>query len=151
MSNLYDRINDDLKKAMLAKDHRRVSVLKLIKSAILYSALDSSSKENISDEQTTSILRKEVKKREEASALYAKSGDKHREEAENFEKEVINTYLPKMLEEDEVSILVDKAIKKLDASSPQMLGKVISEVKSESKGLADGSIIAKLAKERLSQ
>lgn len=151
MSNLYDRLNDDLKKAMLAKDHRRVSVLKLLKSAILYAALDSASKENISDEQTVSILRKEVKKREEASALYAKSGDKHREEAENSEKEIINEYLPKMLDEEEVSVLVDKAIQKLEADNLQMLGKVISEVKIESKGLADGSIIARLAKERLNK
>lgn len=151
MSDLYDKINGDLKRAMIGKDHKKVSVLKLLKSVILYAALDSGSKDNISDDQITAILRKESKKRDEASALYAKAGDKHREESENYEKQVIDQYLPKMLSEEEVAELVDKSIKKLEEVSPQMLGKVISEVKNESKGLAEGALIAKLAKEKLAQ
>lgn len=149
MSKLYDKINDDLKRAMIGKDHKKVSVLKMLKSAILYSVIDSGAKDQISDGQVMTILQKESKKRREAYELYAKAGEKHREQEEKYEKEVIDKYLPEMLSEDEVAKLVDKAIEKMDEAGPQALGKIISEVKIESKGLADGALIARLAKERI--
>jgi hypothetical protein len=151
MSKLYDKINDDLKQAMIGKDHKRVSVLKMLKSAILYSVIDSGARDQISDEQVVVILQKESKKRREAYELYAKAGDKHREEEEKYEKETIDQYLPEMLSEDQVAELVDKAIERLETVNPQMLGKIIAEVKSESKGLAEGSLIARLTKERISK
>lgn len=149
MSDLYDKINNDLKKAMIGKDHKQVSILKLVKSAILYAAVDSGSRDQISDEQVLTILRKESKRRTEASELYIRAGDKLREDNEKYEKEVIDRYLPKMLSEDEVAELVDKSIEKAGGVNPQMLGKIISDVKNESKGLAEGSLIAKLVKERI--
>ncbi len=149
MSDLYDKINDDLKQAMIKKDHKRVSVLKLLKSAMLYAAVDSGSKEHLSDDQALAILRKESKKRNEASELYSRAGDKLREENEMYEKEVIDEYLPMMLSEEEVAKLVEESIGKLEEVNPKMLGKIISDVKSKSKGRAEGSLIAKLAKEKI--
>jgi hypothetical protein len=149
MSDLYNKINDDLKQAMIKKDHKKVSVLKLLKSAMLYSMLDSDSKEQLSDDQALAILRKESKKRTEASELYSKAGDKHREENEKYEKEIIDKYLPKMLSEEEVAKLVEESISELEEVNPKMIGKIISDVKSRSKGLAEGSLIAKLVKEKI--
>jgi len=151
MSDLYDKINDDLKRSMINKDHRRVSVLKLLKSAILYAAVDSGTRDNISDDDVLSILRKESKKRQEASELYSKAGDKSRENSENYEKDVLDEYLPEMLSEEEVAKLVDESINSLDEVNPKMLGRIISDVKERSKGRADGSLIAKLAKEKTNQ
>ena len=149
MGDLYDKINGDLKQAMINQDHKKVSTLKLIKSAVLYAAVDSGSRDDISDEQVLSVLRKESKKRQEAADLYAKAGDQQRQEAESYEKEIIDQYLPAMLNEDEVAKLVEEAIESLEEINPKMLGKVISEVKERSKGLAEGSLIARLAKEKL--
>jgi hypothetical protein len=149
MGDLYDKINGDLKQAMLSKDHKQVSVLKLLKSSMLYMALDSGSKGQLSDEQALAVLRKEAKKRSEASELYSKAGDKAREENEKYEKEIIDKYLPKMMSEEEVAELVEKSISELGEINPKMLGKVISDVKVRSKGLADGALIAKLAKEKI--
>lgn len=149
MSDLYDKINDDLKRAMIGKDHKQVSVLKVLKSAILYAVVDSGSKDQISDEQVLAILRKESKRRTEASELYSKAGEKLREESEKYEKKIIDKYLPKMLEEEEVAKLVEESIKELGDIDVKMIGKVISDVKSRSKGLAEGSLIARLAKEKL--
>lgn len=151
MGNLYDKINDDLKQAMIKKDHKQVSVLKLLKSGILYAAVDSGSRDNISDEQVLAVLRKEAKKRQETADLYAKAGDKQREEHERYEKEITDQYLPDMLTEEQVAKLVDEVVDGLDDISLKMLGKVISEVKVRSNGLADGSMTARLAKERLSK
>ncbi|MEX2014775.1 MAG: GatB/YqeY domain-containing protein [Candidatus Saccharimonadales bacterium] len=149
MSDLYDKINDDLKRAMIGRDHKQVSVLKLLKSAILYAAVDSGSKDKISDEQILDILRKESKRRTEASELYSKAGEKLREESEKYEKEIIGKYLPKMMSEEEVAELVDESINRLEEVNPKMLGKIISDVKTRSKGLAEGALIAKLAKGKI--
>ncbi len=151
MSDLYDKINADLKEAMIGQDHKQVSVLKLIKSAILYAAVDSGSRDEISDEKILAILRKESKRREEAALLYSKAGDKLREENEAYEKEVIDRYLPAMLSEEAVTKLVDESIARLGETDPKMLGKIIADVKTQSKGLADGALIARLAKEKLGQ
>jgi len=150
MSDLYDKINSDLKQAMLKKDHKQVSALKMLKSAILYSVLDSSSKEQATDEQVLHILKKESKKRREASELYEKAGDKNRQEAESYEKDIIDRYLPEMLSEEQVVELVDKAVERI-GNGPNLMGKIISEVKSDSNGLAEGSVIARLVKERISK
>ncbi|HEX5798005.1 MAG TPA: GatB/YqeY domain-containing protein [Candidatus Saccharimonadales bacterium] len=151
MGDLYDKINSDLKQAMINKDHKQISVLKLLKSSMLYMALDSGSKEDLSDEDAMAVLRKEAKKRSEASELYSKAGDKAREENEKYEKEIIDKYLPKMMSEEEVAKLVEESISELEEVNVKMLGKVISDVKSRSKGLADGALIAKLAKEKMSK
>lgn len=151
MSDLYDKINDDLKQSMIRRDHERVSVLKLVKSAVLYAAVDSAARDHISDEKVLSVLRKESKKREEASKLYSQAGDKSREESENYEKDVIDEYLPAMLSEEKVAELVDEVIDNLEEVNPKMLGKIISDVKERSNGLADGSVVARLAKEKLNK
>ena len=149
MSDLYDKINDDLKRAMIAKDHKQVSVLKVLKSAILYAAVDSGSRDQISDEQILTILRKESKRRTEASELYSKAGEKLREESEKYEKKIIDRYLPKMLDEKEVAKLVEESIREHGDVDVKMIGKIISDVKSKSKGLAEGSLVARLAKEKI--
>ena len=151
MSELYDKINSDLKKAMINKDQRRTSVLKMLKSAILYAGVDSGSRDDISDEQILEILKKESKKRREAYELYAKAGDSAREAEERYEKEVVDEYLPEMLSEAEVANLVDKVIGGMDEVSPKTMGKIIAEVRNESNGLADGALIAKLVKERINR
>jgi uncharacterized protein YqeY len=151
MSDLYDKINNDLKQAMINRDHRQVSVLKMVKSAILYAAEDAASKEQISDDKVFTVLKKEAKKREEASVLYSKAGDKNREESEKYEKEIIDKYLPEMLSEDEVAKLVEESVKEIGDVNPKMLGKIIADVKTRSRGLADGSLIARLAKDKIGQ
>lgn len=149
MSDLNTRINDDLKKAMLARDKELVSVLRNLKSAILYFGVDSGTRDEVTDEQIIGVLRKESKKRVDAATIYRQANDAEREKKENYEKEIIGKYLPKMLEESEVSELVDKAISKIGSVEPKTMGRIIAEVKSDSKNLADGSMIASLVKERM--
>lgn len=146
-------IDQDLKTAMLSGDKRLVSVLRGLKSTILYSEVASSKREEgLADTEIITLLQKEAKKRQEAADLYQRSNSPERAEAELYEKQIIDGYLPAALSEEEVSSIVDKIISESrEPVGPQSMGKIISGVKQETGGAADGALIARLVKERLGQ
>lgn len=146
---LSDKINQDLKTAMLARDSELTEVLKGLKTAIQYAAVSASAPSELSEEDIMSVLKKEYKKRTDAADLYAKAGDEERQNKELYEKEVIEKYLPESMPETEISDLIDKAANELGGLSQQNMGQIIGAVKQASKGAADGSVIARLVKEKL--
>lgn len=148
--NIKDQINSDLKEAMLSRDSQMVEVLRGVKSAMQYDAVAAGPKTEQTDQQVMAVLKKESKKRTDAAELYEKAGDKTRQDKELFEKKVIQKYLPEEMSESAVSELIDQAISEIGEVDQKSMGQIIGKVKQASGGMADGAVIAKLVKERLS-
>lgn len=147
---LKQRIDNDLKSAMLKGDKSLVMILRNLKSSILYAEVASNSRDKGLDEEAIIItLRKEAKKRQESADLYAKAGNLDRQKEELKEKSVIEQYLPQQLSEEEVVVLVDKIIKDADEPNSRNMGYIIKGVKEICKGAVDGSMVAKIVKEKL--
>lgn len=148
---LRQQLDDDVKAAMLSGDALRVETLRGLKTVILYADVAAKSRDTggISDEEALSLFAKEVKKRQESADLYVQGGSKERADKELAEKAIIETYLPAQMSEDELGELIDKVIAEQQPESMQGMGKVIGVVKAKAGNSADGSLIAKLVKERL--
>jgi uncharacterized protein YqeY len=149
---VQEKLQSDLKAAMLAGDKNKVEVLKGIKSALQYEAVNIKSEDrSLSIEQTQKVLARESKKRAETAELYKNAGESGRANKELAEKEIIDAYLPKQLPEDEIAKIVDVEIAKTGASSAAEMGKVIGAVRGKLGAQADGGVIARLVKEKLSK
>jgi uncharacterized protein YqeY len=148
--SLEATLNEDLKAAMLAKDERTVSTLRLLKSSLLYAKVaDGSREQDMNDDAVIAILSKEAKKRQESADLYIKGGNQAKADDELAEKAIIDKYLPAQLSEAEISALVDEIIGALPEKDPAKMGQVIGQVKQKTGARADGGVIARLVKERL--
>lgn len=147
---LEEKLEQDIKSALLAGDSQRVSTLRQMKSALLNVKVATGKRESgLADEEVQQVLAKEAKKRQESAALYRQGGNEDRAKAELAEKELIETYLPDQLSEDEIKKLIDEVINETGASGLQSLGVVIGQVKKRAGPSADGGAIAQLVKERL--
>jgi uncharacterized protein YqeY len=152
---MEDKIVADLKTAMLAKDAQRTSVLRSLKSAFIYAkvapgANDEGSDGALADDAVLAIIAKEAKKRQESADSYTKAGQQDRADEELAEKAIIEEYLPAQLSEDELKALIEEEVAKLEAASMQSMGQVIGAVKAKAGPAADGALVARLVKERLS-
>lgn len=149
---LKDRIDQDLKTALLAGDKTLATTLRGLKSVILYAevAAGSRDKGGLNDDEIITLFAKEAKKRQDSADLYVQGGNQDRADAELTEKAVIEGYLPKQLSDDELRAIVDSAATELGATEPQAMGQVIGMVKQKTAGVADGARIAAFVKERLS-
>jgi uncharacterized protein YqeY len=147
---LEQKIEQDLKTALLASDAQRVSVLRGLKSVLLNVKVAEGKRDSgLSDDEVLAIFAKEAKKRQESADLYKQGDRPEKADAELAEKAIIEEYLPAQLGEAEISRLVEEAIKKTGAESAKDMGKVIGQVRQQAGASADGSLIAKLAKEKL--
>lgn len=150
---MQDKINQDLKTAMLGKDVLRTSVLRSIKSAFIYAktAPGANASGELGDDEVLAILAKEAKKRQESADSFVQAGQPERAQDELAEKAIIEEYLPAKLGEDEVKALIEEVVAGLDEVSPKAMGQVIGQVKAKAGPTADGGQIAQLVKERLSR
>lgn len=150
---IKQKIDQDLKAAMLSGDKPLVSVLRGLKSVVLYSEVANSKREEgLDDAQIIALFQKESKKRQEAADLYQKTGNEDRAQAEFYEKEIIDSYLPAAVGEDEIREIIDRIIRNTgEKVTNQTMGKVIAKAKEETGGSADGATIARLVKERIEQ
>lgn len=146
--SLANQINDDIKKAMLAKDKQRLDALRAIKSAILLIASEKAGSE-VDDEMAIQAMQKLVKQRKDSAAIYKEQGRPEMAEEEEFQANVIEEYLPEMMGEDEMRSTVQAQINAVGASGPQDMGKVMGPLMGKLKGKADGKLISQLVKEEL--
>ena len=144
------QLEQDIKTAMLAGDKLRVLTLRTLKSAILSVKVAKGTRESVmADNDVIVILSKESKKRQESADLYVQGGNQARSDAELLEKSVIANYLPTQLTEEELSKIIDEVI--AGSAVPDQMGPIIGQVKAKAGPAADGSLIAKLVKEKLSK
>jgi hypothetical protein len=147
---LKQQLDQDLKTALLAGDKDRATVVRGLKSVILYAEVAKGSRaEGLSDDEIISLFAKEAKKRQESADLYSKAGEQPRADAELAEKAIIEDYLPKQLSDEELIAIIDTVIAELGLSGMQAMGQVITKVKERAGASANGSRIAQLVKERL--
>lgn len=150
MSVLKDRIQADVKTAMLARDELKTQTLQGLKSAILYEEVAKNARETgLDDTSIEQVIAREVKKRAEAAELFEKGGNAASAEKERAEKEILSVYLPKQLSEEEIAVAVKEIVAELKPEGPKDMGRVIGAVKSKLGNAADGALVAKLVKESL--
>lgn len=147
---LKDKLQSDLKAAMLSGDKQRASVLNMLKGAILNQEIaDGTRDTGLSDEQVISVFVKESKKRLDAATMYGQAGRSEQAEAERFEQTVIAEYLPKQASDEDISAAIDEAISTIESPNIKQMGQVIGVVKAKLGQTADGGKIAQLVKEKL--
>lgn len=146
---LKEKINNDVVAAMKANDALRVSVLRLLKSAI--GKFEVAGKEKIVavDENVLTIIGKEVKQRRDSIEAYRKAGREDLAVKEEAEMKILQTYLPAQMNEKELRSLISQVINQLGATSKTDLGKVMGGVMAQVKGKADGQIVNRLVGEML--
>ncbi len=140
-------INENIKKAMLAKEKEKLAALRDIKSKLLLEA--TSGNGEVSEEAAIKICMKLHKQRMETYELYVAQNRQDLADDELFQAKIIEAYLPKMMSEDEVKAEVAAAIQSLGATGPQDMGKVMGALSGKLAGKADGKLIASLVKEML--
>lgn len=151
MASLEDRLQQDIKAALLAGDQTRATTLRGLHATLLDVKIKEGKRESgLSDEEILKVLAKESKKRQESADMYKQGGSAERELAELAEKSIIDSYLPEQLSEEEIIKIIDEAISTTNASSMADMGKVIGQVKAKAGTAADGAVIARLVKEKLS-
>ena len=149
---IRQKLDDDVKAALLAGDSIRVDTLRGLKSTILYADVAAKKRDTggISDEEVLSLFAKEAKKRQESADLYVKGGSQERADKELTEKAIIESYLPAQLSDDELVGLINQVVAEQGAEGLQSMGKIIGAVKAKVGSTADGARVAQLVKERLS-
>lgn len=151
MSTLKERIAQDYKRAMLARDAFVVETLSGIKAAILNEEVAKGVRDTgLADEQIEQLLVREAKKRDEAAELFAKGGREESAAKERAEKQLIARYLPEQMDEAAVQAVIDAVIVELQPEGPKDMGRVIGAVKAKTGSAADGALIARLVKAKLS-
>lgn len=147
---VIDTINADLKIALLAGNRQAVDVLKSLKTALQYGQVEKGAGSQLSEGESMAAIKKEYKKRQDAANLYKTAGQQKRASDELAEAEIIKKYLPEAMSPENITKLVENAITKLSEPSMKDMGKVISEVMQASNNTADGALVAKITRERLS-
>ena len=147
---LENKINADIKQAMLTKDGRKLEALRAIKAALL---LARTSKEfhggDVTDEAGFRILQKLIKQRQESAEMYRAGGRQELAEEELYQADVIEQYLPKMMTEEEIREQLRAIIAQVGAVSIKDIGKVMGAASKQFAGKADNKVVSDLVKQML--
>lgn len=148
--SLKQQIDNDIKKAMLAKNKEELEALRSIKSLILLAETEKGGGVDIAGEAENKLLMKAAKQRKESAEIFEKQDRKDLADRELLQLEVINRYLPKQLSEEEIKNSLLDVIKEVNAKGPQDMGKVMGVATKKLAGQADGKVISELVKKLLS-
>lgn len=144
---LKQRIQDDLKASMLARDTLRTQTLQGLKAAILNEEVAKKVRdEGLGDTAIEQLIAREAKKRDEAAGLFEQGGNQESADKERAEKEILSAYLPEQLSEAEIQTIVDAVVAEIKPTGPQDMGRVIGAVKARVGNTADGATVARLVK-----
>src|SRR4051812_31430949 len=143
-----EKINGDIKTAMLAKDSKKLEVLRAIKNVVI---ILKTSPEGISDDAVMKTIQKEVKKRKEAADIFTQQNRADLAEVELYQAGIMETYLPAQMSEEEIKAEVVKIIAQVGATSAADMGKVMGAASKALAGKADNKIVSQFVKELLSK
>lgn len=147
--SLFDTINGDIKKAMLARDHARLEALRGIKKEFLEAKTAKGADGELTDETANKILAKMLKQRRESAEIYRSQNREDLAQSELGEAAVIEEYLPKPLTEEELVAALKEIIARVGATTPKEMGKVMGVASKELAGRADGKAISAKVRELL--
>jgi len=147
---LKDKINDDLKAALLGGDHFAAQTLRGLKAVILNEEVAQNKRDDgLDDAVIEQLIAREIKKRNESAEIYDNAGRPELSENERAEAKILVNYLPEQLSEGDIVAVIETVIAQLGASGPSAMGPVIGAVKKQLGSSADAAIIARIVKEKL--
>jgi uncharacterized protein YqeY len=148
---LVDQINADIKTAMKAKDRDKLNTVRAIKSEVLKEATKDGSGNEIEDEVVVKILQKLLKQRKDSATLYVEQGREDLAAEEVVQADILATYLPEMMSEADIAIVVRSLVAKLGATGLKDMGKVMGAATKELDGKADNKLVAQVVKSSLAE
>ena len=141
--SLVAQIDAELKKAMLAREADKLSVLRMLKSSVKYAAIEKGGADSVpSDADVLAVVRKEVKKREDSIASFAQAGRTDLADKEKTELEFLRVYLPAQMPEEKVEALVKEAIAETGATTKAQMGLVMKAAQAKAAGQVDGKTLS---------
>ena len=147
---LLEKINADIKSAMIAKDSFKLTLLRSITSAFQNEAINLKKKEQgLNESEELAVIKRESKKRKDSISQFTAGGRPELAENEKKELDILQTYLPEEMSEDKISEIVEKVISDMGEVSPSQFGDVMKKVMAETQGQADGSLVSKIVKEKI--
>jgi uncharacterized protein YqeY len=145
--SLKDRITEDMKAAMRAKDMERLGTIRMITAAIKQREVDE--RITLDDAQVLSVIEKMIKTRKESLAQFKTGGREDLVEKEQKEIDLLQAYLPEQLSEAELDALIDQSIAETGAASIKDMGKVMALLKQKAQGRADMATVGSKLKAKL--
>ncbi len=146
--SLKEQLQQDMKQAMRGGEKRRLGAIRLVMAAIKQREVDE--RTELDDAAVTAVLDKMAKQRRESIAQYSKAGRDDLVEQENFELELLKSYLPEQLGEAEIDAMIEATIQSTGAASVKDMGKVMGQLKPKLQGRADMGAVSARIKARLS-
>jgi uncharacterized protein YqeY len=146
--SLTSKIQADMRSAMKSKNADLVSTIRLLLAAIKQQEIDK--REQLTDSDVLIIVERLVKQRRESIQIYTEAGRNDLASKESAELEILTTYLPKQLSDEEVELIIQETLSSLDAREPKDMGKVMAALKTQLSGKADLSRISTRVRELLS-
>ena len=147
MSDLQNRINDDVKAAMRAKEKERLQTLRLITSAIKQIEVDTRSE--VDEDGVIAVLEKMLKQRKDSIEQFEKAGRDELADIEKAEVLIIKEYMPEQMSDADIDALIDEAISSTGAANMKDMGKVMGMLKGQLAGKADMGVVSGKIKSRL--
>lgn len=145
---MKQKLQDDIKSAMRAKDSVRLTTLRMLSAAIKQTEIDKQIEAD--DAAILAIIQKMIKQRQDAAQQFQAAGRNELADKENTEIEILNQYLPAQLSEEELNTLIKQTIAELNCSGMQDMGKVIGNLKAKLAGRADMGKVSAIVKQHLS-
>jgi uncharacterized protein YqeY len=145
--SLNEQLNEDMKQAMKSQNKFRLSVIRMVRSAIKNIEIDQ--RKTLNDEEIIDILSREIKQRRDSLQEFAKAGRDDLAESVQAEIAIIAEYLPQQLTEEEIKAIVQQTIQETGASSKAEMGKVMSALMPKVKGRADGKLVNQIVQQQL--
>lgn len=147
--SLKERLQEDWKQALKAKDKFRADTISTARASVLY--VEKTDGVEIDDEQVIEILAREVKQRREAVLEFEKGNRQDLVDKSNDEIEILLSYLPQQLTEEEILIMIQEAAVEVGANSIKEMGKVMQVLAPRVKGRADGKLVSQMVREHLNK
>ena len=148
--SLVANIDADLKAAMMARDAEKLSVLRMLKSAVKYAAIEKGGADSVpSDLEVIAVVRKEAKKREDSITQFTQAGRTELADKEKKELEFLKTLLPAQLTPEKLEVLVKEAIAEVGATSKAQMGSVMKAAQAKAAGQADGKTLSQIVQKLL--
>ncbi|MBS9338093.1 GatB/YqeY domain-containing protein [Fructobacillus sp. M2-14] len=146
---LLETVQNDMKEAMKAKDKAKLAVVRQIKSAVMNEQINLG--HDLNEDEELAVLAREVKQRKESLSEFKDGGREDLAEATQAELDILASYMPEQMSDEDVDAAVSAAIEKTGASSMADMGKVMGIVSAQTKGRADGKVVADKVKAALSK
>lgn len=144
---MKERLMEDLKSAMKSQDKTKLNVIRMVKAAIQMDEI--AKKRELADDELVSILAKQIKTRKEANVEFEKANRNDLVEKNNEEIDILNAYMPKMMDEVEIEKIVKEVFAKVNPTGTSDIGKVMKEIAPLVKGKADMSLVNAIIKKNL--